>query len=341
MTDELRVRILNDRPLSEALLDHLRAVSPRLRVEQCQVQRGADLGRLDWSGVEVVQTTGAVPRPEQAPDLRWVQGYFAGADRVLRENPALFERVILTTASGVHMGVMAEYALLMMLAHDHRLPALLRTQTARDWPSNRGALFSPAELRDKTLGILGYGSIGREVARLAHAFGMRLLAAKRNPAQRADAGWHLPGTGDPEGLLPEAIYGLDQLDAFLPECDYVVVVLPLTPETTHALNARTLALLKPTAFIINYGRGELIHEPSLVAALQGGQLGGAALDVFAREPLPADSPLWDLPNVILTPHISGWTQRYDELATRLFADNLRRWLAGEELYNVVDVRAGY
>jgi phosphoglycerate dehydrogenase-like enzyme len=151
----------------------------------------------------------------------------------------------------------------------------------------------------------------------------------------------LPGTGDPQGELPEAFFGLDRLDEMLPQCDYVLVVLPLTDQTRHVLNARTLALLKPTAFVINYGRGALIDEPALVAALQAGRLGGAALDVFEQEPLPASSPLWTLPNVILTPHISGWTARYDELAVQLFGDNLRRYLAGEPLYNEVDVNAGY
>jgi phosphoglycerate dehydrogenase-like enzyme len=259
----------------------------------------------------------------------------------LRENRALFERVKLTTASGVHMPVMGEYALMMMLAHAHRLPRLLRAQAAHEWPANRAELFSATELRGQTLGVVGYGSIGREAGRLAHAAGMRVLAAKRNPQQRADPGWHLPGTGDPSGALPEGFFGLDQLDEMLPRCDYVLLVLPLTDETRGVLNARTLPLLKPTAFVINYGRGALVDEPALIAALQAGQLGGAALDVFEHEPLPASSPLWDLPNVIVTPHISGWTSRYDELAVQLFADNLKRYLAGEPLLNEVDVVAGY
>jgi phosphoglycerate dehydrogenase-like enzyme len=341
MSDEVRVVILNDSPLNDALLDRLCAVSPRLKIEHHRVNRGEDLAALDWRGVEVVQTTGALPTRAQAPDLRWVQGYFAGADRVLREHAALFESVTLTSSSGVHMGTMAEYAVMMMLAHDHRLPQMLRAQAAHDWPSNRGEQFSPRELRGQTLGILGYGSIGREVARLARALGMPLLAAKRNPAQRADDGWHLPGTGDPEGALPEAFFGLDQLDALLPECDYVLLVLPLTAETRHVLDARALALMKPTAFLINYGRGGLVDEAALAEALTAGRLGGAAFDVFATEPLPADSPLWDVPNLIITPHISGWTTRYDDLAAQLFADNLKRYLAGEKLYNVVDTKLGY
>lgn len=341
MSGDLRVLILNDRRLSDTQLQHLQAVSPRLMIEQVQVKRGDDLSAIDWRGVEVVQTTGALPAPDAAPDLRWVQAYFAGADRVLREHPALLERVLLTTASGVHMPVMAEYALMMMLAHDHRLPQMLQFQAAREWPSNRGELFSPSELRGKVVGILGYGSIGREVGRLAHAFGMRVLAAKRNLAQHADEGWQLPGTGDPDGRLPEVFYGLDQLEALLPQCDYVVLVLPMTAETRHVLNARSLALLKPSAFVINYGRGDLVDEDALLAALVEGRLGGAALDVFAQEPLPADSPLWTAPNIIITPHISGWTTRYDELATQLFADNLRRYMAGEKLYNVVDTTLGY
>jgi phosphoglycerate dehydrogenase-like enzyme len=341
MSNEVRALVLTDTPLEAELLDRLRAVSPRLRVDPRVIKKGETLEARDWEGVEVLYTTGRVPAPQHAPALRWVQGHFAGADRVLREAPELFRRVTLTTSSGVHMTVMAEYALMMMLAYDHRLPQLLRTQAAGEWPSNRGSLFSASELRGRTLGILGYGSIGREVARLARAFGMRLLAGKRNPAQHADAGWQPEGKGDPRGELPEAWFGLEQLEAMLPECDYLVVVLPLTAETRHVLNARTLALLKPSAFIVNVGRGGLIDEAALSAALSGGRLGGAALDVFEQEPLPPESPLWTLPNVILTPHISGWTTRYDELAMQLFADNLRRYLAGQPLYNVVDVQLGY
>lgn len=342
MTDEVNVLVLTQTPVDEALLEGVRAVSPRVRVKQRVVQTAADIDAADWREVEVLHTTGAVfPRPEQAPRLRWVQGYFAGADRALREGDELFKRVLLTTSSGVHMTVMAEYTLMMMLAHDHRLAQLLAEQADHSWPVHRGDLFSAGELRDKTVGILGYGSIGREVARLAKAFGMRVLAAKRDPAQRADNGWQIPGTGDPSGALPEMIYGLDALDALLPECDYVVVVLPLTPETRHVLNAHSLGRLKPTAFVVNIGRGALIDEPALIAALQAGQLGGAALDVFEKEPLPSTSPLWSLPNVILTPHISGWTTRYDQLAFQLFADNLRRYLAGEALYNQVDMALGY
>ncbi len=341
MSNAVRVLILSQAPLSDELLNRVRAVSPRLHVEQRVGATPAAVDEAAWQGVEVLQTTGLMPRPEQAPNLRWVQGYFAGADRALRENGELFKKVILTTSSGVHMPVMAEHTLMMMLAHNHRLPRLFEAQAARDWPAKRGELLSASELRGKTVGILGYGSIGREIARLARAFGMRVLAAKRNPARRQDDGWQLPGTGDPRGELPETLYGLDQLDVMLPECDYLAVVLPLTPETRHVLNAQTLALLKPSAFVINIGRGGLVDEPALIAALQAGRLGGAALDVFAKEPLAVDSALWSLPNVLVTPHISGWTTRYDELAMQLFADNLRRYLDGQPLYNQVDMALGY
>lgn len=342
MSEAVRVLVLTQTPLATGLVEGLHAVSPRLHVEHRVIAKPSDLEPDAWREVEVLHTTGVLfPKPEQAPRLRWVQGYFAGADRALREAPELFERVTLTTASGVHMPVMAEYCLLMMLAHDHHLPRLLEAQAAHNWPLDRGQRFAAAELRDKTVGILGYGSIGRETARLARAFGMRVLAAKRNPAQRVDDGWQLPGTGDPRGDLPEKIYGLDALDALLPECDYVVVVLPLTAETRHVLNANSLAWLKPGAFVINIGRGGLIDELALIEALRTGRASGAALDVYAQEPLPSNSPLWTAPNVILTPHISGWTRRYDELAFQLFADNLRRYLAGEKLYNEVDLALGY
>ncbi len=338
MTDSIRVLVLTQAPMPEPLLVTLRAVSPRVIVEHRTAETLEELGDV-WREVEVLYTTKLAPLPEAAPRLRWVQGHFAGVDQFL-EHP-LLHNVTLTTSSGIHAPAMAEYILMMVLAFAHRLPRMIEYQQRATWPQQRWALFVPQELRDATIGIVGYGSIGRETARLAHAFGMRVLALKRHVARLVDDGWRLPDIGDVAGEYVARFYAPDQLQAMLAECDYVAIAAPLTPETRGLLGAAEFRAMKHEAVIINVARGGVIDEAALIDALRNQVIGGAALDVFEQEPLPTDSPLWHLPNVILSPHVSGFTPHYDERAMTLFAENLRRYVAGEPLLNVVDMQRGY
>ena len=337
MTDPIEVLVVNRQPFSEHLLERLRAVSPRLRVRQHVAKTVDEVGDA-WATAEALYTSGPLPTPELAPRLRWIQSQNAGVNRMLDAGPIL-EQVTLTSASGIHAPVMGQFVLLMLLAHAHGLPRMLEDQGKAYWPDQDK--YEQHELRDATVGIVGYGSIGREVARLAVAFGMRVLAFKRAPDSTADTGYTVPGTGDPAGDLPERIYAFEDLPAMLGECDYVVLAAPLTPATRNLINAETLRAMKPGAFLVNVGRGGSVDEPALVEALQSGTIGGAGLDVFAKEPLPAGSPLWGMPNVIISPHVSGSTSRYDERVMALFAENLKRYVAGEELLNVIDVEQGY
>lgn len=337
----LRILSLTRQPLPEADLDRVRAVSPRVELRTQVVRRLADADPAGWAEVEVLYTGHGLPAPALVPALRWAQAHYAGINRWL-DHPLLARPGFqVTNASGVHGVVMGEHVLLMMLALAHQLPLMLRAQSAHNWAADRVSAHSLRELRGATVGILGYGSIGREVARQARALGMRVLASKRNLANLADTGWFVPGTGDPTGALVERFYGPDNWRALLPECDYVVVAAPLTPGTHHLIDAAALAAMRPTAALINVARGDLVDEAALIAALQAGALGGAALDVFAQEPLPAASPLWDLPNVIITPHMAGNTPAYNARALTLFAENVRRYLAAEPLLNAVDLSAGY
>ena len=338
MTDSIQVLVLTQTPMPEHLLAPLREVSPRVIVDHRTAETLDELGDV-WQAVEVLYTTRLAPLPEAAPRLRWVQGHFAGVDQLLGH--PLLRRVTLTTSSGIHAPAMAEYVLMMVLAFAHHLPRMIEVQQRAEWPGQRWALFVPQELRDATIGIVGYGSIGRETARLAHAFGTRVLALKRQVDHLADDGWRLPNVGDAAGEYVDRLYAPDQLHAMLAECDYVVVAAPLTPETRGLLGAAEFQAMKRTAVVINVARGGVIDEAALVDALRNQVIGGAALDVFEQEPLPADSPLWHLPNVILSPHVSGFTPHYDERAMALFAENLRRYVAGEPLLNVVDVQRGY
>ncbi len=338
MTDAIHVLVLTQSPMPEHLLARLRTVSPRVIVEQRTAETLEELGDV-WQEVEVLYTTRLVPLPEAAPRLRWVQGHFAGVDQLLGH--PLLRSVTLTTSSGIHAPVMAEYILMMVLAFAHHLPRMIEHQRRAEWPQQRWVLFVPQELHDATLGLVGYGSIGRETARLARAFGMRVLALKRHVDQRADDGWRLPDIGDAAGENVDQLFTPDQLHAMLAECDYVAITAPLTPETRGLLGAAEFQVMKREAVIINVARGGVIDEAALIDALRDRVIGGAALDVFEQEPLPADSPLWHLPNVILSPHVSGFTPHYDERAMALFAENLRRYEGGEPLLNVVDVQRGY
>ena len=338
MTDLIRVLVLTQSSIPVPLINSLRAVSLRLTIEHRTAKTLEELGDV-WRGVEVLYTSWLMPSPQLAPDLRWVQGHFAGVDHFL-DHP-LLRTVTLTTSSGIHAPGMAEYVLMMILAFAHRLPRMLHYQGRAEWPQGRWRLFVPRELRGATIGIVGYGSIGREVARLARSFGMRVLATKRDTQRITDQGWQLPDVGDPATAHVDRLYSPEALRSMLGECDYVALTVPLTPETRGLVGTAELRSMKSGAVLINVGRGGVIDEAALIDALRTGTIGGAALDVFVEEPLPADSPLWKLPNVILSPHVSGFTPHYDERAMALFAENLRRYLAGEPLLNVVDLARGY
>lgn len=276
----------------------------------------------------------------RTPGLRWIQLLSAGADHTPKALIASGALPI-TTASGIHATPIAEYTIGSMLAYAHKLHLTMRAQVRREWMRSGQFMATVDELRGKTLGVVGYGSIGRETARIGAALGMRVVALKRLPDDRADHGWCPPGLGDPEGRIPERWYGPDQREALMRESDYLTVTLPATPETHHFIGAREIAAMKPDAYIVNIGRGEVIDERALVEALRGKMIGGAGLDVFEQEPLPAESPLWDMEQVILTPHMSGACKTYMDKACELFAENLRRFRAGKPLLNLVDPKLGY
>jgi glyoxylate/hydroxypyruvate reductase A len=250
--------------------------------------------------------------------LRWFQVMGAGVDHLLGR-PEIPHELVITNVKGVFGRSMAEYALTYMLAHSQRIPQVRAQQARHEWTQ-----FEPGPLRGKTAGIVGLGSIGREVAQLCAAVGLRVLGAKRTP-------------GDVPHV--ERVYTTDELDAMLPECDFLILCVPRTPETTGLLNRERYQLMKPTSVVINMARGSLTPETDLVEAIEQGWIAGAAIDVFEAEPLPPESPLWALRNVFITPHISG-VNRPEELIPPFLA-NLDRYLAGQTLDNLVDLRRGY
>lgn len=335
------INVLVTVPFPEKLLNILRAVSSRLNVTVRKARSADDIPADIWQQTDVLYSSGVLPSPKQAPNLKWVQFHSAGIDSVI-ENPILQQgSVIATTLSGVHAPQMGEYVLMMLLAMGHKLPALLSLKGKPDWPRDRFERFLPVELRGSTVGIIGYGSIGREIARLLQPFEVSILATKWNAMQIKDSGYSQAKLGDPNGDLPRRIYPFQALKSMISECDFVVVAVPLTPDTQNLIGAEELAAMKPTAFLIDVSRGGVIDHIALIRALKDKRIAGAALDVFPEEPLPQDSPLWKFPNVILSPHISGNSPQYNQRAVALFAENLNRYLTGEPLFNQFDVTRGY
>ncbi len=329
--------------LDEELQQAIRDVSPRIELLYHPARQVSDVPDEYWERAEVLYTWNVIPRPENAPQLRWVHVNSAGVDHLIGQ--PLFEQssVPLTNSSGIHTTNIAEYAFMMLLAFGHRMPAMQRYQREGAWATGEQRHeFLPQELRGSTLGIVGYGSIGREIARIAATFGMEVLAVKRNVRQPIETGSYvLPGTGDPEGRYFHRLYPPEALVSMVRECDFVVVTVPLTESTRGMVNANVINAMKPTAFLVNVGRGGVVDEDALLAALTENRLAGYASDVFASEPLAEDSPFWTLPNVIISPHISGTTHDYNHKAVVLFTENLSRYVARKDLLNVVDRARGY
>ncbi len=265
---------------------------------------------------------------ESARKLKWIHATAAGVGGVLF--PGLVDSpVVLTNARGLHAGSMAEHTLGVMLSFVRKLHWSRDAQQARRWdavPQEREApVFG--ELAGATVGLVGFGHVGRGIARMARAMGMRVIAVRRHPARD-------PAPADEQ-------WGIERLHELLSVSDWVVLCAPHTPATGGMIGAAELARMPAHARLVNLGRGALVDEPALIAALQEGRIAGASLDVFAEEPLAVDSPLWGMREVIVTPHVSGFGPRYWERAMEQFSANLQRYLAGEPLENVVDKRAGY
>jgi phosphoglycerate dehydrogenase-like enzyme len=315
----------------------------------------------------------------RAPNLRWVHSATSGVERALTP-AALSRNIVVTNARGVFTRPIAEHVLLMILAISRRLPQLLELQRERTWQPLEGR-----ELRDLTIGIVGYGSLGRAIASLATAFGARVLVMRRNPAgaaaaprqgRVATAGEAALGSatepgprtaGDaalgsaaepgpatagatPAEALDDAfdveprvarVFGPEGLHDLLRAADVVVLAAPLTAETDGLIDDEAIEAMRHDAWLINVARGRLVDDHALIRGLRDGRIGGAALDTFRDEPLPQSSPLWTLPNVIVTPHTSWSSARVLDRSVELFCDNLRRYRAGEPLRNVVDRVAGY
>jgi phosphoglycerate dehydrogenase-like enzyme len=336
-----RVRLVITSPLEQELVDAIRSTDERLDVvhepeliaapryasDHALPSLNAPGARERWDALldeaEVLFDFGPLelaPTLASRPKLRWIQATSAGVGQLADRVGLTSSDVAVTTASGVHARPLAEFALLAMLMAGKDVLRLGREQREHRWER-----FAGEEVAGKTVCVVGLGKIGREVARLARALDARTIGTVRELGNRR-----------PEDLHVERVETTERLDALLPETDVLVLAVPHTPLTRRLIDARRLALLKPGALLVNIARGDVVDEEALIDALRSGRLGAAALDVFEREPLPPDSPLWDLPNVFVSPHSASTVAAENGRIVGLFRENIRRYLDGRPLLNLLD-----
>jgi glyoxylate/hydroxypyruvate reductase len=308
-------------PVARYPADHTgvpRALSAAQLDRWSELRRQADISfDFDWQA--------PAEMPGNCPRLRWVQGTSAGIGGFLERTGLARTSLVFTTASGVHGTPLAEFALLGMLYFAKGMPQLARWQQQRHWQPH-----AVGQVAGRRALLVGLGGVGRAVARLLSAAGVEVIAAGRlPPGQRAA----VPGV--------TSCLAVSQIARALPDVDALILACPLTEQTRHLISERELRLMRPGAIVVNISRGQVIDEDALIGALRRQHLGGAFLDVFAAEPLPASSPLWEMPNVIISPHSASTVAAENGLLTELFIDNLQRWLAGRPLRNVYDRAAGY
>ena len=312
----------NEDHFSNAQWDEIRRAAPQL-----EVRASRDKDEITPLLADFEVAAGSFPRDllAKAPNLKWFQQWGAGADWLFKYPDAVRHPFTLTNVSGIHAVPISEHVLSLMLAFARGLPGAMRDQAQRRWREpNERSVF---ELAGKTALLIGVGAIGERTAKLAAALGMRVWGVRRDPSRDAQ--------------YVERMVARDKLHDLLPDADFVILTAPLTEETRHLMSADEFGLMKDSSYLINIGRGGTVNEADLIHALEEGQIAGAGLDVFEEEPLPGDSPLWEMENVIVTAHYSGDTPHYDARALEIFLENLRRYGRGEALTHVVDKGRGY
>lgn len=315
----LNIVVLN--PLADRHLAVLQAVDPDITITVADKSNA--LAKMP--ACHILVTWGWMetrPLFQAAPHLEWIHALSAGVENLIFSEIQAAD-TILTNSKGIHSIPVSEHVLALMLAFNRGLPVSIRQQTLKQWqrmPTN--------ELHDQTMAIVGLGSIGREIAKKAKALGMKVLASKQEITTE---------------LFVDKLYPADNdsLLEMLSQADFVIIALPLTEHTHNLIGLPHFSAMKRSAYFFNIARGPIVNEAELIAALQQQLIQGAGLDVFAAEPLPADNPLWDMPNVIITPHVAALSPAYLDRAVKLFADNLTRFVQGRDMINVVDKIKGY
>ena len=307
-------------------VEMIKAVSPKVRVRQSLSKEEAitmaedvDILLAGFFSLELFKA---------AKRLKWIQTLFAGVDTLLYPE-VVNSSVVITNAGGVNSIPVSEQVMGMILCLSRKLHVFMRNQTERKWKTiDADLIFQMDELSGKTAGLVGLGRIGSEIAKKAKCFGMRVIATRRNPSA-------------PKPDYVDKLVSPEHLEELLADSDFVIIQIPLTKDTEGMFGKKELRGMKRTGYLVNASRGSIVKEDELVEALKEGWIAGAALDTFSTEPLPEDSPLWNMQNVIITPHVAGLTPLYMERLTHLFCENLRRFMNDEPLINIVDKSRGY
>lgn len=336
------IEITSTVSLTEAQITAIKEANENVNITSFSIKTADQITEEQWEKTEVLLSAGTfLPTRKMAPNLKWIQITFAGVDPILNAPLILEKGIQVTSSSGVMVSQMGEYVLMALLMLGHKMPAITDAQQKYDWISNKSGMIIPKELRGSTVGIVGYGSIGREVARLLYPFGAKVLAAKADLTKLEDTGYIPEGLGDPKGDYFHRMYPIEALKGMLQECDFVVLAAPLTEKTRNMFSAEAFNAMKPDAYFVNVSRGGLVDEGALITALRSRKIAGAMLDVFVEEPLPANSPLWRQHNLVITPHVSAISPRLMDDVLALFSTNLQRYQEGKPLYNVIDPKRGY
>ncbi|MEL7625345.1 MAG: D-2-hydroxyacid dehydrogenase [Anaerolineaceae bacterium] len=342
MDAKQKIEILSTITLTEEQLNRIQSLDDRIKVEVHKNKEPNKIPDEVWRKTEILLTSGPnLPAVEKVPNLRWIQSSWTGVDKML-DDPLLQQKnVQITNSSGANVSQMGEYVIMTLLMLGHKMPQMIQAQREKRWIEDRISSLQPKELRGSTVGIVGYGSIGREVARQLFAYGATVLASKRDVMHPKDTGYTPESLGDPNGNYFHRLYPIEALKGMLEECDFVVLTLPHTKSTECLFDKEMFDNMKPGSYFVNVSRGQLVDDGALIDALNSGRLAGAALDVFTEEPLPSESPLWSQPNLIITPHISAFSPNMLDQVIDLFIENLKRYLLDRPLYNVVNVELGY
>lgn len=297
----------------------IKTVAPDSTIISCDLEQASEY----MADTDILVTWGTMdigPLHQNAPKLKWIHALSAGVENLLSPE-VQSDNTLLTNSRGIHGIPISEHVLAMMLNFTRGLNIFIRQQLKKEWKRT-----PVEEIHDKTIGIVGLGSIGREIAKKAKGMGMHVVASKRTMTTE---------------IFVDKLYAPNQLDELLAISDFVVVSLPLLEETKELFTLKEFSVMKPSAYFINIARGGVVKEEDLITALQKGLIKGAALDVFNHEPLSNTSPLWDMENVIITPHLAALSPNYLDRAFKLFADNLSRFIQRKEMLNVIDKIKGY
>lgn len=328
-------------PLKSSHIEKIHAVSPGINIEMFPGTEPDEIPSDVLESTDILYTGRTLPDPEKMPRLKWIQFHYSGIDHAAGHPLLQRDGVQIYTASGAAAQQIAEFTLMAMLSLGHRLPQAITDQRSKTWSEKRFERFNPQELRLSTVGLIGYGSSGREIARLLKPLGARILTTKRDLMHLEETGFYFEGTGDPQADLPDRIYPPEAIGSMAALCDFLVLTAPLTSKTRGMIDEKVFDQMKPSAFLIDISRGGILDHRALLEALNGKKIAGAFLDVFPVEPIPQSSPLWTHPRVLLTPHIAWFSSSYIDQAIAVLIENLHRHFEGRPLLNKYDPRKEY